>query len=96
LSGSDINAESAKAFWIGMGGVGALGYGLRTLVQQGSKIINLTAPGAGSAISSTVAYSGTYAVGKTAQGYYIENQTKEELEATKKRAFKEGKYKKND
>src|SRR5699024_2808411 len=55
--------------------------------QQGSKLLNIV-PGAGSAISGTVAYSGTYSIGKAASAYYIKgmslNEAKKEAEAAKK------------
>jgi uncharacterized protein (DUF697 family)/predicted GTPase len=93
LSGSDIDKESAKEFLLSIGGVGVLGYGLRTLAQQGSKFLNLVLPGAGSALSSTLAFSGTYAIGKTAQAYYIDKKGKDELDTIMKKASEEGKDK---
>jgi uncharacterized protein (DUF697 family)/predicted GTPase len=91
LSGSDIDKDSAKEFLLGIGGVSVLGYGLRTLAQQGSKFLNLVLPGAGSAVSSTLAFSGTYAIGKTAQAYYIDKKGKDELDTIMKKASEEGK-----
>lgn len=91
LSGADLDKDSAKEFLLGLGGVGALGYGLRTLAQQGSKLLNLVIPGSGSAVSSTIAFSGTYAVGKAAQAYYIEKKSKEELDTIMKKANEEAK-----
>ncbi|MGM0900731.1 MAG: GTPase family protein [Bacillota bacterium] len=93
LSGSDIDKESAKEFVLGIGGVGVLGYGLRALAQQGSKFLNLVLPGFGSAVSSTLAFSGTYAIGKTAQAYYIDKKSKDELDSIMKEASDEGKDK---
>ncbi|ALS77215.1 GTP-binding protein HSR1 [Planococcus kocurii] len=96
LSGADIDKESAKEFLLSIGGVGILGYGLRTLAQQGSKFLNLVIPGTGSVVSSTIAFSGTYAIGKTAQAYYIDKKRKEELETIMKKASEEGKDKAPD
>ena len=93
LSGADIDKDSAKEFLLGIGGVGALGYGLRTLAQQGSKFLNLVLPGAGSAVSGTIAFSGTYAIGKAAQAYYIDKKSRDEVETIMKKASEEGKEK---
>ncbi|ESU31903.1 hypothetical protein G3A_14200 [Bacillus sp. 17376] len=93
LSGSDIDKDTAKEFLLGIGGVGAIGYGLRTLAQQGGKFLNLVLPGAGSAVSSTLAFSGTYAIGKTAQAYYVDKKGKDELDTIMKKASEEGKEK---
>lgn len=86
LSGTDVTKNSAKEFLLGIGGVGALGYGLRALAQQGSKFLNVVLPGTGSVVSSALAFSGTYAIGKTAQAYYIEKKPKNELEKILKQA----------
>ncbi|GAB2545002.1 GTPase [Gracilibacillus alcaliphilus] len=93
LSGADVDKDSAKEFLLSIGGVGILGYGLRTLAQQGSKFLNLVLPGSGSAVSSTIAFSGTYAIGKAAQAYYIDKKSKNELEAIMKEASEEAKKK---
>lgn len=96
LSGSDIDKDTAKEFLLGIGGVGVLGYGLRTLAQQGGKLLNLVLPGAGSAVSGTLAFSGTYAIGKTAQAYYVDKKGKDELDTIMKKASEEGKDKAPD
>ncbi|MEW4308047.1 GTPase [Rossellomorea marisflavi] len=93
LSGSDIDKDTAKEFLLSIGGVGALGYGLRTFAQQGGKLLNLLFPGAGSAVSGTLAFSGTYAIGKTAQAYYIDKKGTEELNTIMEKASEEGKDK---
>lgn len=93
LSGSDIDKDTAKEFLLGIGGVGVLGYGLRTFAQQGGKLLNLVLPGSGSAVSSTLAFSGTYAIGKTAQAYYVDKKGKDELDTIMKKASEEGKDK---
>ncbi|UYP07255.1 GTPase [Priestia megaterium] len=89
LSGADIDKESAKEFLLSAGGVGALGYGLRTLAQQGGKALNLLTPGAGSAVSSALAFSGTFSIGKAAQAYYIDKKSKGEVEDIMKNANEE-------
>ncbi|KMN69856.1 50S ribosome-binding GTPase [Bacillus cereus] len=92
LSGNDIDMENAKEFLLSLGGIGVLGYGLRALAQQGSKFLNLLIPAAGSAISGTLAFSGTYAIGKAAQAYYIDKKRKDELDSIMKNASEEGRY----
>lgn len=42
------------------------------IAQQTSKLANGLFPGAGSAISATIAFGGTYSIGKAATSYYIE------------------------
>ena len=91
LSGANVDKETAKEFLISMGGVGAAGYGLRVLAQQGSKALNLVAPGAGSAVSSSVAYAGTFAIGKAAQAYYIDQVNEEDLPEILEKANEKGK-----
>ncbi len=71
LSGREANLESAKEFILSLGGVGGAGLGFRLLAQQSSKLLNGLFPGAGSVISTTVAASGTKAIGKAAIAYYL-------------------------
>ena len=40
LSGRELSLEAAKEFIFSVGGIGAIGYGLRLVAQQGSKFIN--------------------------------------------------------
>ena len=75
LSGRDISLDTAKEFILSMGGIAGAGYAFRVIAQQGSKLINLLWPGAGSAISSGIAYTGTSAIGKAAIAYYIDGTT---------------------
>ncbi|WP_368505231.1 GTPase [Alkalihalophilus sp. As8PL] len=88
LSGQKIDSKMAREFILSLGGVALFGLGLRFVAQQGAKFLNVLIPGSGSAISSTIAYSGTYAVGKAAIAYYIDGKTKEqakkEMEEAKK------------
>ena len=71
LSGREANLESAKEFILSLGGVGGAGLGFRLLAQQSSKLLNGLFPGAGSVISTTVAASGTKAIGGAAIAYYL-------------------------
>lgn len=91
LNGTDVTNNSVKEFLLGIGSVGALGYGLRALAQQGSKFLNVVLPGTGSVVSSALAFSGTYAINKTAQAYYIDKKTKSKLERIMKQASDEAK-----
>ena len=74
LSGRDLSLEAAEEFILSVGGVTGLGFGFRTLAQQGSKALNILFPGAGSAVSSIVAGSGTYAIGQAAIAYFIDGK----------------------
>jgi len=78
LSGRNISLETAKEFIFSMGGIVGAGYVFRLAAQQGAKFLNIVLPGAGSAVSSGVATTGTLAIGNAAIAYYIENKTKEE------------------
>jgi len=78
LNGIKLDAKAAREFIFSLGGVALFGLALRFVAQQGSKFLNIIVPGSGAVISSTLAYSGTYAVGKAAIAYYIEDKTKEE------------------
>ena len=71
LSGREANVETAKEFILSLGGVGGAGLGFRLLAQQSSKLLNGLFPGAGSVISTTVAASGTKAIGNAAIAYYL-------------------------
>lgn len=79
LAGHDISFESARRYASALAGAGALGVGFRTLAQQGSKLLNLVYPGAGSAVSAGVAYGGTYAMGLGAMHYFIDGASEEDV-----------------
>ena len=74
LSGRDISLETAIEFIFGLGGVAGAGQIFRFIAQQTSKLLNGLFPGAGSAVSSTVAFAGTESIGKTAIAYYIDGK----------------------
>lgn len=99
LSGNQVDAKTAREFIVSLGAVFIFGFGLRFAAQQGSKLLNIV-PGAGSAISGTVAYSGTYSIGKAATAYYIKgqslNEAKKEAEAAKEEIETLGKKANND
>ena len=81
LSGREVSIETAKEFIFSLGGVAGFGYALRLVAQQASKFLNLVFPASGSAVSSVIAGTGTYAIGKAAISYYIEEQ---DIETVKK------------
>lgn len=78
LNGTKLDSKAAREFIFSLGGVALFGLALRFAAQQGSKFLNLIIPGSGVAVSSALAYSGTYAVGKAAIAYYIDSKSKEE------------------
>ena len=78
LSGRDISLDTEKEFILSMGGIAGIGYGFRTIAQQGSKFLNAIWPGAGSAVSSGIAAIGTNMIGKAAISYYIDDSTFDE------------------
>ncbi len=95
LSGQKIDSKMAREFILSLGGVALFGLGLRFVAQQGVKFLNVLIPGSGSAISSTIAYSGTYAVGKAAIAYYIDGKTKEQAKKEMEEAKKEDQFQYN-
>lgn len=86
LSGNKVDAKTAREFIVSLGAVSLFGFGLRFVAQQGAKLLNVI-PGAGSTISATIAYSGTYSIGKAAIAYYIKgtslDESKKEAEIAK-------------
>ncbi len=75
LSGREISLETAKEFIFSMGGIVGAGNVFRLIAQQGTKLLNGLWPGAGSAVSASVAAFGTGAIGKAAIAYYIDDFT---------------------
>lgn len=86
LNGTKLNAKAARDFIMSLGGIAIIGLGLRFAVQQSSKLLNLVLPVVGSAISSGVAYSGTYAIGQAAISYYVDGKTKTEIKNEMKKS----------
>lgn len=88
LSGRELSLDAAKEFIFSVASVGAAGYGFRVVAQQASKLLNAVWPGSGSAVSSAVAFTGTYAIGNAAIAYYIDEQNieiaKQKFEKSKK------------
>lgn len=86
LSGRDLEFKTARELLVSIGGIGATGFTLRMIAQQGSKFANLVLPGAGSAISASIASGGTYAIGKAAVAYYLKGVPEDELKQVLKNA----------
>ena len=86
LSGRDLEFKTARELLVSLGGIGATGFTLRMIAQQGSKFANLVLPGAGSAISASIASGGTYAIGKAAVAYYLKGVPEGELKQVVKSA----------
>jgi predicted GTPase/uncharacterized protein (DUF697 family) len=74
LGGRKLSIKAAGEFILSMGGVGAVGFSLRIVAQQAVKFLNIF-PGAGSAISSGIAASGTLLVGNAAKKYYLQRMS---------------------
>jgi len=89
LSGRDLEFKTARELLVSIGGIGATGFTLRMIAQQGSKFANLVLPGAGSAISASIASGGTYAIGKAAVAYYLKGVPEDELKQIVKKARSE-------
>lgn len=88
LGGHQVDAKAARDFILSLGAVFLFGFGLRFVAQQGTKLLNVI-PGAGSAISGTIAYSGTYSIGKAAISYYINGRSLDEAKKEAEKAKKE-------
>ncbi|WP_025786290.1 GTPase [Sporosarcina sp. D27] len=86
LSGRELDFKTAREVLVSLGGIGATGFTLRMIAQQGSKFANLVIPGAGSAISASIASGGTYAIGKAAVAYFLRGADEKELKAIVKDA----------
>lgn len=79
LSGRDISIDTGKEFILSIASIASAGYMFRWIAQQSSKFLNVLYPGAGSVISSRIAYTGTNAIGNAAIAYYLEDKTIEEI-----------------
>ncbi|SDE05140.1 Uncharacterized conserved protein, DUF697 family [Bhargavaea beijingensis] len=89
LSGRELEFKTARDLLVSLGGIGATGFTLRMVAQQGTKFANLIFPGAGSALSATIASGGTYAIGKAAVAYYLRGVPENQLKQVIKEAQKE-------
>lgn len=89
LSGRDISLDTAKEFIFSLGGIAGAGYAFKLVAQQASKFLNGIWPGVGSAVSATVAATGTSAIGKSAVSYYIDGNDIESVKIKFSEAKKE-------
>lgn len=89
ISGRTVDKKMLKDFLVSLGAVGSLGYSFKLIAQQGTKFLNVVLPGSGSVVSSTIAYSGTYAMGKAAEAYFIDRASKKDVATIMKQAEKE-------
>ena len=71
LSGREISFDNSKEFIMSLGGVGLAANIFRLTAQQLSKFLNVFLPGAGNAVSASVAAFGTKTIGEAAKNYYI-------------------------
>lgn len=72
LAGRDLSFKAAGELALSFGGVYGIGFIFKKIAQQASKLFNLF-PGAGSAISATVAAAGIESVGNSAIAYYFKD-----------------------
>ncbi|WP_432352480.1 GTPase [Sporosarcina sp. A2] len=86
LSGRELDFKTAREVLVSLGGIGATGFTLRMIAQQGSKFANLVVPGAGSALSASIASGGTYAIGKAAIAYFLRDADEKDLKDIVKHA----------
>ena len=86
LAGRDMSYKTAREFVVAAGAMGAVGFGLRALAQQTSKLLNALIPAAGSAVSSGVAGAATWGIGKAAIRYFLDNSSAEEARITGREA----------
>lgn len=91
LSGRDISLDTAKEFILSLGGIAGAGYAFRMAAQQATKLLNVVFMGAGSTISASIAFLGTYAIGEAAIAYYIDEQDMEEVRKIFERSKKDKK-----
>lgn len=79
LSGREATLKAGLEFITSLGGVATAGVAFRWLAQQGAKLLNLLAPGAGSAISAGIAYGGTKIIGEAAIKYFIDGESMDDV-----------------
>jgi len=75
VSGRSLNLETARDFMGALGANIGLGLAFRETARAAVKLL----PGWGNAISGGIAAAGTYAVGRAATGYFVENLTLPEV-----------------
>ncbi len=68
IAGRSVDRKGAAEFLTGMGANVGMAFALREAVRA---IVKVIAPGGGSVVSATMAFSGTVAIGAAARAYYI-------------------------
>ncbi|PAU80316.1 hypothetical protein CK500_15780 [Halorubrum salipaludis] len=66
----EFSKETAKDYFTELGAVGGAGFGLRKVAGAAAGVI----PGAGQALNAVIAGAGTYAIGRSAEAYYFEDE----------------------
>jgi uncharacterized protein (DUF697 family)/GTPase SAR1 family protein len=83
IAGRSVDKRSSAEFLAGLGANVGVAFVLREAVRAISKVV---APGGGSIVSATIAFSGTMAVGSAARAYYIRGLSLAEA----RKAFRKG------
>ena len=81
-----LPAELSLAWHVAAAGVNV---GAGFVMREAARALVQVVPGFGQAVSASVAYAGTYAVGTAATSYFLRGQT-DDLEAQFQEAFEEG------
>ena len=68
VAGRSVSKRGAAEFLTGLGANVGVAFALREAVRA---IVKVIAPGGGSVVSATIAFSGTMAIGSAARAYYI-------------------------
>ncbi|MFO8231694.1 MAG: GTPase [Longimonas sp.] len=85
LGGRRMDLETAREFLAAAG----VNVGAGFVLREAARALVQFVPGFGQAVSASVAYAGTYAVGTAATSYFLRGQT-DNLEAQFQDAFEEG------
>ncbi len=83
IAGRSVDRRSGAEFLTGLGANVGLAFALREAVRA---IVKVIAPGGGSIVSASIAFSGTMAIGSAARAYYIRGLSLEDA----RRTFRKG------
>jgi predicted GTPase len=86
LSGREASRETAREFLVALGANVGAAFALREAARALAKVVF---PGAGSAVSSGVAFAGTWGVGEAATSYFIQGRSIREAKRLLHRRRKE-------
>lgn len=84
ISGKKLSIKEAFKFLASLGGIGGSAFIFRALSGMAVKLI----PAIGQGISSTIAFGGTFAIGKAAESYYISEESLDDVKKEFEREFK--------